>query len=105
MLSAAAGADRASTRSDSNNRFMRFPRRWTTGIIPRHARWVAGLFFRGFPLLACARPRRLRLRRELVRNVVLEDIAHVGRGLQTNALAHDDFHVVEPFVRVEAALL
>ena len=48
---------------------------------------------------------RLCLERKLVRDVVLVDVAHVGRGLRSNPLADDQLYVVEPLVRIEAFFL
>ena len=41
---------------------------------------------------------------QLVRDVVLVDVGDVGHGFRANLLRRDDLDVVEPDVRVEAAL-
>src|SRR5262245_33967131 len=46
----------------------------------------------------------LELEHELVRRVVLVDVAHVGGCLDPNLLRRDYLDVVEPRVRVEATL-
>src|SRR5206468_9014096 len=58
----------------------------------------------GRDLLPCFLGHGMRVEHQLVRDVVLVDVAHVGRGLDADLLRRDDFDVVEPLVGVEAAL-
>src|SRR5438552_5306609 len=64
----------------------------------------AGGLLAGRDLLARRARGFLGVERELVGHVVLEDVAHVGRGLRADAPRDDDFDVVEPLVRIEPAL-